>query len=372
MSTPTSNRKVKTPCEVFGDELDAFAEASGSKFMIIRGMEGGMEDGMEDECENVDESELRTEQMEYLRYVMITKECGDFWELYRKKVIVDFQVSPVATLAVGRLSQSVPMMHNRSTILTAAVNNNDARVRNPYAPPSGHNCNNSSLPGTLPCQEGHANLAMFALSRPNQALLALHLANMRNQFISMTLNSYSHDVLFSNNATKSGLATNERALFSHQAIASLHGKGGVANTTSSTPVVPTLVPLRSKMSYGNIRGGFSLVPLRSKISYGNIRGGFSSHAVREVVTDTNEEALATLGSTCLERRKNKTPYFDAAALQDPDSVMVANRRTRGGVTEPFPGKLYRMIMEAKEAGKEELISFFPHGRGFGMYVKLVL
>jgi hypothetical protein len=266
-------------------------------------------------------------------------------------------VSPVATLAVRRLSQSVPMMHNHSTILTAAVNYNDAGVRNPYAPPSGgHNCNNSSLPGTLPCQEGHANLAMFALSRPNQALLALHLANMRNQFIGMTPNSHSHDVLFSNNATKSGLATNERPLFSHQAIALLHGKGGVTvtSTMSSTPVVPTLVPLRSKMSYGNIRGGFS------------------SQAVREVVTDTNEEALATLGSTCLERRKNKAPYFDAAALQDPDSVMVANRRTRGGVTEPFPGKLYRMIMEAKEAGKEEVISFFPHGRGFGMYVKLVL
>ena len=83
MSTPTSNKKVKPPSEAFFDELDSFAEASGSKFIIIRGIEG--------ECKNVDESELTTEQVEYHRYGMITKERGVFLELYRKKMILDFQ-----------------------------------------------------------------------------------------------------------------------------------------------------------------------------------------------------------------------------------------------------------------------------------------
>eukprot|EP00540_Astrosyne_radiata_P023174 CAMPEP_0116865142 /NCGR_PEP_ID=MMETSP0418-20121206/25231_1 /TAXON_ID=1158023 /ORGANISM="Astrosyne radiata, Strain 13vi08-1A" /LENGTH=209 /DNA_ID=CAMNT_0004500477 /DNA_START=124 /DNA_END=753 /DNA_ORIENTATION=- len=95
--------------------------------------------------------------------------------------------------------------------------------------------------------------------------------------------------------------------------------------------------------------------------------GFASAATAEVSKDSNEEALEALGSSCLERRKNKSPYFDASALQDPDPIALANRRTRGGVTEPFPEKLHRMLKEVEKEGKQDVVSFYPHGRAFGVH-----
>jgi hypothetical protein len=79
------------------------------------------------------------------------------------------------------------------------------------------------------------------------------------------------------------------------------------------------------------------------------------------------EALTALGSTNLQRRKNNTPYFDASSLKDPDPVLLASRRARGGVTEPFPEKLHRMLKEVEETGLSEIISFFPHGRAFAVH-----
>jgi len=88
MSTPTSNKKVKTPYQVFTEELKAFTKASGLEGnMLVRGIEE--DDGEDDDDENVDNSKLTAEQMEYLRFVMITKERGVFLELYRKKMLGD-------------------------------------------------------------------------------------------------------------------------------------------------------------------------------------------------------------------------------------------------------------------------------------------
>ena len=68
-----------------------------------------------------------------------------------------------------------------------------------------------------------------------------------------------------------------------------------------------------------------------------------------------------------ERRKLGTPYFDASSLLDPNPIAMANRRTRGGVTEPFPEKLHRMLQEVEAAGEDNIISFFPHGRAFAVH-----
>jgi HSF-type DNA-binding len=57
-------------------------------------------------------------------------------------------------------------------------------------------------------------------------------------------------------------------------------------------------------------------------------------------------------------------YFDASTLSDPDEATLANRRTRGGVTEPFPEKLHRLLDDCEERGETEVISFLPHGRAF--------
>jgi hypothetical protein len=69
----------------------------------------------------------------------------------------------------------------------------------------------------------------------------------------------------------------------------------------------------------------------------------------------------------VDRRKVASSYFDASALQDPDAACLANRRTRGGVTEPFPEKLHRMLKEVEAANETDILSFFPHGRAFAVH-----
>eukprot|EP00547_Thalassionema_nitzschioides_P001264 CAMPEP_0194216048 /NCGR_PEP_ID=MMETSP0156-20130528/18233_1 /TAXON_ID=33649 /ORGANISM="Thalassionema nitzschioides, Strain L26-B" /LENGTH=254 /DNA_ID=CAMNT_0038944719 /DNA_START=280 /DNA_END=1044 /DNA_ORIENTATION=+ len=89
-----------------------------------------------------------------------------------------------------------------------------------------------------------------------------------------------------------------------------------------------------------------------------------SPTILGAVKDSNDEALETLGTVCLERRKNKAPYFDASSLKDPNPISVASSKLRGGVSERFPEKLYRMLMEVQKDGKGDVISFCSHGRAF--------
>jgi hypothetical protein len=78
-------------------------------------------------------------------------------------------------------------------------------------------------------------------------------------------------------------------------------------------------------------------------------------------------AVGALGGAGIERKKKNSPYFDASALEDPDAATLANRRTRGGVTEPFPEKLGRLLRETEERGESDVVSFFPHGRAFAIH-----
>lgn len=78
----------------------------------------------------------------------------------------------------------------------------------------------------------------------------------------------------------------------------------------------------------------------------------------------SESTLAALGNSM---RKKSSPYIDASAMADPPEFELARRRTRGGVTEPFPEKLHRMLVEIEKDGNGHIISFFPHGRAFGIH-----
>lgn len=78
----------------------------------------------------------------------------------------------------------------------------------------------------------------------------------------------------------------------------------------------------------------------------------------------SESTLAALGNSM---RKKSSPYIDASAMADPPDFDLARRRTRGGVIEPFPEKLHRMLLEVEKDGNGHIISFFPHGRAFGIH-----
>jgi len=90
-------------------------------------------------------------------------------------------------------------------------------------------------------------------------------------------------------------------------------------------------------------------------------------AEQQQPSKTNAEALEALGVSSIARRKHNAPYFDASSLADPDPVTLANRRSRGGVNEPFPEKLHRMLQECQEKDESDVISFFAHGRAFKIY-----
>jgi len=57
-------------------------------------------------------------------------------------------------------------------------------------------------------------------------------------------------------------------------------------------------------------------------------------------------------------------YRDASLLLDPPPDA---RRNRGGVTEPFPEKLHRMLSDVERDGITDVVSFFSHGRAFAIH-----
>ncbi|GAX28366.1 hypothetical protein FisN_4Hh028 [Fistulifera solaris] len=77
-----------------------------------------------------------------------------------------------------------------------------------------------------------------------------------------------------------------------------------------------------------------------------------------------EKALEALGTSL---RTKTDPYIDVAEMEGPSPDDTALRRTRGGVSEPFPEKLHRMLKEVEEKGLSEIVSFYSHGRAFGVH-----
>jgi hypothetical protein len=76
----------------------------------------------------------------------------------------------------------------------------------------------------------------------------------------------------------------------------------------------------------------------------------------------------------------RRPYVDASVHPDPRSDEEDDedsddgsgdndddKAPRARQNESFPHKLYRMLDEAKKNGNEDILSFFPHGRAFGIH-----
>ena len=97
-----------------------------------------------------------------------------------------------------------------------------------------------------------------------------------------------------------------------------------------------------------------------------MRGSVPSGKVNNTVSPT--KALEALGSRL---RSAVDPYIDVSSIVDeqPSAEEEARqaKRTRGGVTEPFPEKLHRMLEEVEAEGKTDIVSFFSHGRAFAVH-----
>jgi len=84
-----------------------------------------------------------------------------------------------------------------------------------------------------------------------------------------------------------------------------------------------------------------------------------------------------LGSNLLQERlimnQNTMGGLKAAGadipLPSPHSLFHrdGSRRMRGGVIEPFPEKLHRLLLEVEAAGRADVISFVANGRAFAIH-----
>jgi len=75
-------------------------------------------------------------------------------------------------------------------------------------------------------------------------------------------------------------------------------------------------------------------------------------------------ALEVLGKSL---RQTNAPYIDVSDAHDPDPRDETVKKTRGGVTEPFPERLHRLLKEIADDGNGDVISFYAHGRAFGIH-----
>jgi hypothetical protein len=76
-----------------------------------------------------------------------------------------------------------------------------------------------------------------------------------------------------------------------------------------------------------------------------------------------KKTLEILGSSL---RQGADPYIDVSVFERPDGDTQV-KQTRGGVTEPFPEKLHRMLSELEKEGKTNIASFLSHGRAFSIH-----
>jgi hypothetical protein len=65
----------------------------------------------------------------------------------------------------------------------------------------------------------------------------------------------------------------------------------------------------------------------------------------------------------------KPPTGGELPLPSPHSLFHrdGSRRMRGGVIEPFPEKLHRLLLEVEAAGRSDVISFVANGRAFAIH-----
>lgn len=104
----------------------------------------------------------------------------------------------------------------------------------------------------------------------------------------------------------------------------------------------------------------------AKLSQGNIPVAHASfpESQEKVEQTPPPHALEALGCSL---RKKDDPYIDVSALQDPDPKDSFVRRTRGGVSTPFPEKLHQILVDVEKERKTAIISFFSHGRAFAVH-----
>lgn len=83
------------------------------------------------------------------------------------------------------------------------------------------------------------------------------------------------------------------------------------------------------------------------------------------LAEKKQQIASTLKALGTNLRSRYDPFIDCLHIEDPDSESV--RRSRGGVSEHFPERLHKLLLEVEKDGLSEVIGFYSHGRAFGVH-----
>lgn len=125
------------------------------------------------------------------------------------------------------------------------------------------------------------------------------------------------------------------------------------NKTSSALHLPFILPSKSSSVHQNTQQH----PMATAANTADAQEDTMSHEQAHLGM-----TLQALGQNL---RSRMDPYIDVSSYVDPVSESTpAHARSRGGVSEPFPEKLHRMLSETEKDGQEACISWCSHGRAF--------
>lgn len=93
---------------------------------------------------------------------------------------------------------------------------------------------------------------------------------------------------------------------------------------------------------------------------GGFQPGFLTDTQRFLLQNTQNP---TIPQTTTTSAALGAPLPSPSSLFDRDG----SRRMRGGVIEPFPEKLHRLLLEVEAAGRSDVISFIAGGRAFAIH-----
>lgn len=104
--------------------------------------------------------------------------------------------------------------------------------------------------------------------------------------------------------------------------------------------------------------------------------GQANPFIGQLMMNQQQSGLGGLGAAALIGHNNLGAALPSMVdnannfqLPSPNSIFSrdASRRMRGGVIEPFPEKLHRLLLEVEAAGRADVISFVANGRAFAIH-----
>jgi len=89
--------------------------------------------------------------------------------------------------------------------------------------------------------------------------------------------------------------------------------------------------------------------------------------VRDPAAEKKQQVARTLKALGTSLRSRYDPFIDCNDLEDPEPVENNSKRSRGGVSEHFPERLHRMLVDVEKEGNTDVVSFYSHGRAFAVH-----